>query len=293
MTKNFYEILGVSYNASPEDIKVAYRTLAKKYHPDVASSIKVSEGSHQTESPIGPSTNEHNTSDIENTFKNITHAYQTLSDPEKKRHYDLTQGITSRPFSFNQKDIFDDILKKNKPFSSSPKTIKRTLTISFLEAVHGTKKTLTLFNGRTIHVTIPAGIEEGQVLRLKDKKENQNPIQALVEVQIAPHPYFTRDGHNILLNLPISLDESILGGNITIPTPHGKVAVKLKPGTITGTTLRISQKGITTKTHTGDFLVTVLVKTPDKPDQELIHAIQEWAKRNPQHSSIRDHLEDA
>ncbi|WP_425283598.1 J domain-containing protein [Methyloceanibacter stevinii] len=164
-------------------------------------------------------------------------------------------------------------------FSMPGQDAQYHLDIPFLDAVNGTKTRITLPDGSTLDVTIPPGVNAGQVLRLKGKGHpglgEGPPGDALVEVGVRPHPVFKREGNDIVVELPISLDEAVLGGKVEIPTIGGKVAMTVPAGANAGQTLRLKGRGVKGK---GDQLVKLNVVMPEKVDDELKAFIEEWKK---------------
>jgi DnaJ-class molecular chaperone len=160
-----------------------------------------------------------------------------------------------------------------------------TLTVDFVEAAAGAKKRLSLAPDNWLDVTIPPGIEEGQVLRLKGKGDagigGAPAGDALIEIHVAPHPYFRRDGDNILVELPVSLGEAVLGGRITVPTVTGPVTMTIPKGSDTATQLRLRGKGIHRRGGAeGDQIVTLKVMIGDSDDAELTTFLETWEKKH-------------
>lgn len=292
-----YEVLGTSKSATADEIKSAYRKLAKKLHPDVNPGRK----------------------DIEQKFKEVTAAYDMLSDPDKRARYDRGEidasgqergfgagfggsyGGQSRGRTYTQsggdpfaqfggmegmEDIFAEFMggkqgKRSRQNSGRGGDANYALTIPFTEACLGGKRRVTLGNDKTIDITIPAGINDGHKLRLRGQgmPGASGPGDAIVELHIEPHPYFTRKDYDLTLEAPISLPEAILGGTITIPTLTGPVAVKVPKGANHGTALRLKGKGVPHgKDQKGDMFVKLSVILPDNVDDELAEAIEKWAK---------------
>lgn len=281
-----YTVLGVARNASDADIKKTYRKLAKKLHPDLNPGDKK----------------------VEQQFKEVTAAYDMLSDPEKRarfdrgeidaagaeraaRHYQRQQSAAgaggpwgqSDP-NFNVDDILSELFGRGRrgPVKSKGQDASYTIKIAFLEAAQGAKKRITMPDGRNLDVTVPAGLESGQTLRLRGQGMpgiGGGPAgDALIQVDVEPHPFFTRKERDIHLELPITLQEAVLGATVNVPTVQGDVALKVPPGSNTGATLRLKGKGIAGKDSAGDQYVKFKVVLPEKPDAELTAFLEKWGR---------------
>ena len=160
-----------------------------------------------------------------------------------------------------------------------------TLTVDFVEAATGGKKRLSLAPEEWLDVTIPPGITDGQVLRLRGKGGpglGGGPAgDALIEVHIAPHPLFRRDGDNIQMELPVSLAEAVLGARVTVPTVTGPVTMTIPKGSDTGTQLRLRGKGIQLRKNPGDQYVTLKVIVGQAADPALAEFLEKWAPQHP------------
>ena len=154
------------------------------------------------------------------------------------------------------------------------------LPIDFLDAVNGATKTITLPQGGTLNVTIPAGVEDGQTLRLRGKGAPSPgegpPGDALVQIEVRPHRYFTREGADILLDLPISVKEAALGAEVRTPTTTGSVMLKIPKRSNTGDMLRLRGKGVKTRGRAGDELVKLKVMMPTEAEPELDAFLADW-----------------
>jgi DnaJ-class molecular chaperone len=294
-TQTPYEVLGVKPDASAEEIRKSYRKLAKQFHPDL--------------NPGKP--------EAEERFKAVSAAYDLLSDPEKRARYDrgeIDESGAERPRTYYRSYAEGAAGRKYQPegemdlgdledlfaaFGSGRGRRQRggegfkarggdrhyTLTVDFVEAATGGKQRLSLAPEEWLDVTIPAGITDGQVLRLRGKGGpgfGGGPAgDALIEVHIAPHPLFRREGDDIRIDLPVSLAEVVLGGRVPVPTITGPVTMTIPKGSDTGSQLRLRGKGIQRKGNPGDQYVTLKVVVGQASDPELAEFLEKWAPRHP------------
>jgi DnaJ-class molecular chaperone len=283
-----YRLLGVSRQADEAGIKAAYRRLAKELYPD--------------RNP--------GDAEAERRFKAVTAAYYVLSDPARRRRYDRGEidldgnprarrfrsqgaGAGGRFGSFNVEDIFSELFGGKNPFAragNGAETGRRAappredgrerLEIDLLTAVRGGRERFTLPSGRTLELTVPAGAEDGQVLRLRGQGRSGGDL--LVELRLRPHPRFTRKGADIHLELPISLCEAVQGARVEVPTVDGPVRLAVPPGANTGGMLRLKGRGVPRPDGSrGDQYVRLSVVLPDPPDPELDAFLKRWAARHP------------
>jgi DnaJ-class molecular chaperone len=164
--------------------------------------------------------------------------------------------------------------------------VQYRLELDFLEAVRGGKRRITLPNGSALDMTIPEGVADGHILRLKGKGApgfgGGVPGDALIELAVRPHPLFTRQGDDIVIELPITIDEAVLGGKVETPTVSGRVALSVPKGATSGQTLRLRGKGVKRRdgnSH-GDQLVKLKVVMPDRIDGELEEFMKQWRERH-------------
>lgn len=270
---DLYETLGVSRDADADAIRRGYRKMAKQHHPDLNPGDKAAE----------------------ERFKAISSANDLLSDPTRRARYDAGEinasgdevrrhpsyaeqaeqargrryragaGADGQDFS----DIFADYFREPGRASAErdPRGRDRSysLDVDFLDAVSGATRRLALPEGKGIDVKIPAGIEEGQVLRLKGQgtpgRDGAPAGDALIEVHVRPHAWFRREGDNIEMDLPLTLAEAVLGGKISVPTPAGSVNMSIPAKSDTGTRLRLRGRGIPAHAGrpAGDQYVTLRV----------------------------------
>jgi DnaJ-class molecular chaperone len=286
MADDLYATLGVARDADAEKIRAAYRKLAKRHHPDLNPGNKAAEAK----------------------FKEISAANEILSDPEKRGRYDrgeidasgaerapqrpsyreYAEGPTGRRYSHagaaeeDYSDIFADFFGRGGPAEMRMRGDDRayTLLVSFLDAANGATRRLTLPDGKTIDVRIPPGIENEQVLRLKgqgDPGRGEAPAgDALIRIEIEPHRFFQRDGNDILLELPISVSEAMLGARKNIPTVSGRVAMTIPAKSNTGTKLRLRGRGIPAHAHlpAGDQIISLKLML-DPNDEALAKFLRE------------------
>ncbi len=316
MADDYYQILGVSRNASENEIQKAYRRLARKHHPDLAEDKKLAK----------------------EKFQKIQQAYDVLSDAEKRKLYDqlgpnfesYAQANRSGPQSgggpgFDFRDIFgqeagggagggdgmplEEILRqfgfrgsaaggrRPSPFdfetgtepreAPAPPPQRQDVTIPFHTAVLGGKHQIQLLraDGKThsISVTIPAGIEDGRTLRLRGQGEQLSNGQAgdlIVRIRVAPHPCFKRHGKNLHVVLPVTVGEAIEGGKIELPTPHGDVTLSVPPNSSSGRQMRLKGMGIRpAKEPAGDLIAELQIVLPESVDAAQSEALREIAAR--------------
>jgi DnaJ-class molecular chaperone len=295
-----YDVLGVSKNASEADIKKAFRSLAKKHHPDKHSGDSAAQ----------------------KRFQEISAAYDILGDKEKRAKFD--QGVIDangnprgfdpgaggfRPgagpgdFHFNwgdagaaeggfrAEDILSEIFgggggRRRRPRRGEDYSL--AMTIGFEEAARGGTRRVTLPDGRELDVRIPVGVRDGQQIRLKGQggpgRENGPSGDLLLTVRVASHPWLARDANDLKMDLPVTLKEAVLGGKANVPTLTGPVALTIPAGSNSGRTLRLKGKGIPAHAGqpAGDLYVKLVVVLPDKPDQTLRDFAVSWnADYNP------------
>ena len=291
MADELYQVLGVKKAATARELRDAYRALAKKHHPD-----------------RNPGDNA-----AEDTFKRVQAAYDILSDADKRRQYDageIDADGRETPRRFYREyanaggdhpyrsqagfddlgDIFADLFRAQGGSSGGAHVrikggdLRFRLDVPFLDAANGATRRLTLPDGQTLDVAIPAGHGDGQVLRLKGKGMpgigGGDTGDAYIEIRVEPHPMFQRRERDILVELPVALHEAVLGARVTVPTIHGPVAMAIPAGSNAGDTLRLKGKGIKARGHhaAGDQLVTLKVVLPDKADAELTEFLKGWAE---------------
>jgi DnaJ-class molecular chaperone len=302
--KDPYEVLGVQKTANEAAIRAAYRKLAKRHHPDL--------------NPGKP--------EAADRFKEINAANDILSDADKRARYDRgeidAEGNEKPPEHPFYRDFGDapghekyhvnidpEDLESifahafgggrggpsgntgGRRFSAQGPDAHYTLTVSFLDAANGTTRRITLPEGRTLDVRIPAGVRDGHVLRLKGQGMpglgDGAPGDALVEIVVAPHPLFRREGDDIIIELPVTIQEAVLGATLEVPTIKGKVRLTVPPNSGTGTRLRLRGRGI----HQGHQFVQLHVVLPPAEEPGLAEFLRTWQPN--QAFNPRAGLEDA
>jgi DnaJ-class molecular chaperone len=282
-----YDTLGVKKDASADDIQKAYRRLAKKLHPDLNPGNKKAE----------------------EQFKEVSAAYGLLSDPEKRgrfdrgeidasgherpqqRYYrDFADSGASRTYTsgagfadFADEEAFADLFggRGRANFRMRGLDAHYRLELDFLDAINGAKQQITLPEGDALEVTIPPGTRDGQVLRLRGKGQpgigGGPPGDALIEMTVRPHPVFTRKDDDIHVELAVPLEQAVLGGRVTVPTPSGPVTMTVPKWSNSGAVLRLKGRGVPRRGGArGDEYVTLKVMLPDQPDPELEKLVAQW-----------------
>jgi curved DNA-binding protein len=303
MARDYYDILGVPRTASADEMKKAYRALARKYHPDRNPGDKEAEAK----------------------FKEINQAYDVLSDEKKRAQYDQfgsdfeqmaggagRAGAGGGPFHFrwgggeagpefdlgDASSIFEEILKGGaggfgprgggrRTRRSPAQDIEHDIEVDFMTAAHGGSLELEMQrqsggDGTHLKVDIPAGIADGARLRLRGQGHAGGDLY--VRVHVKPHPYFRREGQNIILEVPISVAEAILGAKVDVPTTDGTITVTIPPGTSSGQRLRLRGRGLPTPGggERGDQYVELKIVVPRQIDERSKELIEEFARHDPQ-----------
>jgi DnaJ-class molecular chaperone len=285
MAANLYDTLGVKRDASADDIRKAYRKLAKKLHPDVNPGSKTAE----------------------DKFKAVSGAYEVLSDPKRRAAYDefgdaalqggfdpakareyarwqdrRTRGFDTQgghqggpqgPVDFDFAELFN---RRRSP--TRGQDIRATFQMDLRQAVEGAEVAIDVPEQGTVRVRIPPGADTGSVIRLPGKGAvgvRGGPAGDLViETEVLPHPVLRREGLDLYLKLPVTLDEAYNGASVDVPTFEGTVVLKIPPRSQNGARLRLRGKGIERKATRGDFFVELDVRMPDRADEALAAALR-------------------
>lgn len=299
MAEDPYSVLGVSKTATDEEIRSAYRKLAKKLHPDLNPGDDASA----------------------EEFKKVSAAYAILGDRELRAKFDAGEidasgqdrpepryyreyaggegaeryyraGSPAGDFAGFEdiSDVFADLFGRDGGrFGGGPRPVRGrdasyALELGFLEAVKGGKKRITLPGGGALDLSVPPGIEDGQTIRLKDKGEpgvnGGRAGDALIEISVRPHPVFERQGDDIRIVLPVGFDEALLGAKVEAPTLDGQVAISIPAGSSSGQTLRLKGRGVKRKGRPpGDQYVELKLVAPKSIDEEFEKALKAWRAR--------------
>ncbi len=287
-----YLILGVSSKATQDDIKKAYRLLAKKSHPDLHPGDKAAES----------------------RFKEIASAYDIVGDDKKRARFDsgeIDASGSERPqqpdretyrehaeahpgFKYARQwngsgqddgDLFAELFGVRKRDKARGSDLRYAFSVDFVEAIVGGKRRVVMPDGKALDITIPAGLKDGQTLRLRGQGEpgfgGGEPGDVLVEISILPHPLFRRDGSTIRSVMPVTAGEAMAGAKVPAATVTGDVQLTVPKGSNSGTVLRLRGKGVPSKAGPGDHLVELRVVLPGHPDDEFVQSITEWEAKHP------------
>lgn len=294
MARDPYLELGVSRGASADEIRKAFRKLAKENHPDTNPDNKAAE----------------------ERFKKVSAAFDIIGDAAKRKKFDAGEidadgretmrgfGGGAGPFggggrgpqqqegfeNIDLSDLFGEILGRRgggpgAGFGAQRGAdVRAKLEVDLEDVIHGARKRIAFSDGRTIDVSIPKGAEEGQTLRLKGQGSpgRAGPGDAFIELAVKPHPIFRREGDVLVMDLPVSIPDAVLGGKVEARTPDGTVSLTVPKGANTGQALRLKGRGLTNSAgKRGDLLARIVLMLPDKPDAELDAFAERWRKERP------------
>lgn len=311
-----YSVLGVTKTASAAEIKKAFRTLAKKYHPDQNkddpkaqekfSEINqayevIGEDEKRKKFDRGEIDSEGKPRGFEG-FHPGAGGYRTNTGPGGAQHYEFefgTGGFGGRPRGgmgggmgggpggFGASDFFSDLFGGGRSGPRQGEDLNASLRVTLEESAQGAMKRVIMPSGKSLDVKIPAGIESGKQIRLKGQGQpgpgGGLSGDALVTIQIAKHKLFEIDGRDLRLELPITLYEAVLGGPVEVPTLGGRLELKIPAGSSSGRTLRLRGKGLpdTGGKSAGDLLVTLKIVLPEGSDSDLDELMRKWQASRP------------
>lgn len=300
--KDFYKVLGVAKDVSDAELKKVYRKLARQYHPDSNPGDAAAEAK----------------------FKEISEAYSVLSDAAQRKEYDAVRamgggarftggaGGQGFPGGFSGagaggfEDVFSNLFGQGGGRGGNPfggfgnfgpqrgQDMAMTTALNFIDGVQGTSIKVKI-GGKDVSVNIPAGVNDGQKIKLRGKGQpSPNGGEAgdlIITCNIKPHPVFTRDGNNIRVTVPVTIAEAVLGATIQVPTLGGEpVKLKVAPGTPNGRVLRVKGRGVNTAKHSGDLLATVDIAVPSHVNDKAKKAIEEFDSQLPDEDPRADIL---
>lgn len=306
-----YTELGLPRSASADEVRKAFRKLAKQYHPDANPGNDAAE----------------------ERFKRISAAFDILGDPAKRDRFDKGQidaegretyggfgggrgggspfgaggGPRGQGFGGGASAQFEDVDLSDilggmfgggagqrrggfgfGGFDAGPPPrggdVRAKLEIDLEDVILGGKRRLSLGDGRTIEVTVPKGAADGQTLRLKGQGQGGRggPGDALIELAIRPHPIYRREGDALVMDVPVSVPDAVLGGKVAAPTPDGPVSLSVPQGANSGQTLRLKGRGMPDgKGKRGDLLARLVITLPDEPDAALTAFAEDWRENRP------------
>jgi DnaJ-class molecular chaperone len=301
-----YEVLGVPRSAGADDIRKAFRKLAKKHHPDANPGDKAAE----------------------ERFKQVSGAFDLLGDADKRRKFDAGEidadgrevfrgfggpgqggpfggagggGFEGSDFSDILGEMFGRRGGRGGPragggpgpgtgtgagpgFAPRGPDVRARLEIDLEEAILGGKKRISFQDGRTLDVTIPAGASDGQTLRLRGHGEagRGGKGDALIELSIRPHPVFRKENDQLVMDLPVSVPDAVLGGRVQAPTPDGQVSLTVPKGASSGQSLRLKGKGLADgRGGRGDLLARIQIMLPEASDPQLEAFAARWREERP------------
>ncbi len=266
-----YSVLGVSRSASDGEIKKAYRQKAKALHPD----------QHPGDTAKAEA------------FKKVSSAYEILGDKAKRGQFDRGEidaegqprgfrGGASGPMGGAQGDPFEDILSgifgggsraRRGPGPRKGRDVRYRVEVDFVDSIMGARRRMKMSDGHALDINIPPGVETAQTLRLKSQGQASPyggpPGDALVEVTVKPHKVWTRDGDDVRMAVPISLDTAVLGGTVSVETPAGVLNLKVPEGSNTGAVLRLRGKGVQRSAKAGHLYARIEIVLDDPKAENL------------------------
>jgi molecular chaperone DnaJ len=305
--KDFYAVLGVSKDVSEADLKKTYRKLARQYHPDS------NPGDAKAEA----------------RFKEISEAHSVLSDPELRKEYDQIRAMGSgaRFTASGQNGGFEDVFggmfgggsqryQSNASFEdllggmfggggfrgaqgpTKGRDVAANTTLDFVTAIKGETIKLQPAQGKPINVKVPAGVSDGQKIRLKGQGEPSpdggSPGDLVLTVAVRKHPVFERDGQNLRVVVPVTFAEATLGATIEVPTLGGEpVKLRVAPGTPSGRILRVKERGVTSAKGTGDLLAEIQVAVPSRLTDEALKLLEAFDNAMPSENPREELLDKA
>ena len=251
-----YKELGVARGASQDEIRKAFRKLAKEFHPDKNPGDTAAE----------------------DRFKRITAAFDILGDEEKRKKFDRGE------IDADGREQFRGFSGGGGRGAARGQDLKATLDISLEDAITGATRRIQFSDGRTLDVTIPKGAGDGQTIRLRGQGmpgRGGEAGDALIELKVQPHPLYRREGADLHMDLPVSVPDAVLGGKVTVKTPDGAVSMTIPKASNSGQVLRLKGKGAFAGGKRGDLLAKLVVTLPEYQDHNLVKFAEKWRADRP------------
>ncbi len=287
-----YQILGVSRAATDDEIRKAYRALAKKNHPDLHPGDKAAETRFKAIASAYAIVGDSTRRALFDAGKIDDSGTERQDHPERRsyrQHAEANSGFKyerqGSGAGQDEDDLFAELFRRHARTDVRGEDVNSAFAVEFTDAINGAKQRVIMSDGRTLDITIPAGVMEGQILRLRGQgnpgRGNGEPGDVLVQILVKPHPLFRREGDNIHSTLSVTLGEAMAGAKVAVATVSGSVNLTVPKGSNTGTKLRLRGKGAPTKGGSGDHIVELRVMLPDQPDDALVQAVVDWEAKHP------------
>ena len=291
-----YQVLGVTSTAPLDDIRKAYRRLAKKNHPDLHPGDKGAEARFKDiATAYGIVGDEGQRALFDNGKIDATGAELPPQQPQPARRPSYREQAQAQPgFKYERRwngngadedDLFAELFGRRERGPARGADVSYSLSVDFIEAIAGAKKRVVMADGRTLDIAIPAGLIDGQTLRLRGQGQpgagGGETGDVLVVIHVKPHPVFRRDGASIRSTLPVTLGEALAGTKLAVDTVSGPVTLVVPKGSTSGTTLRLKGRGVPSPGGAGDHYIEIKVVLPPVPDDDLVAAIVAWEAKHP------------
>ncbi len=303
-----YQILGVARDAKAGEIRTAFRTLAKQNHPDLHPGDKAAEarfkdiasaydilGDEAKRAAFDAGKIDATGADIHQPPPRESYRQHAEAGTGFKYDRGWDQGFGGQGFGRESSgsegsggidgDLFAELFRRRAKANTRGADINYTFAVSFIDAINGTKKRVVMADGKALDITIPPGLKDGQILRLRGQGQtglNGGEVgDALVQVHVESHALFRREGNDIYSTVSVTLGEALAGAKVPVETVAGTVSLKIPKGTNTGVKLRLRGKGVPFKGGTGDQFVEIKVVLPAQPDDAFVQFVADWETKHP------------